>query len=71
MKLTGLLAANECGGYTQISAASVEVRDENDKLIGSTTATPNVGPHLGYSCSVKFTVPGVSLPWTFRQKMRS
>lgn len=57
--LTGVLAANECGGYTQISAASVEVRDENDKLIGSTTATPNVGPHSGYSCSVKFTVPDV------------
>ena len=49
--ITGTLTAPECGGGYEITFANVEVRDQNDKLIGSTTTGGNEGSGR---CSVSF-----------------
>jgi hypothetical protein len=40
-ELTGTLSAPECSGGFEIEGASVDVRDQNDKLIGSGTTSFN------------------------------
>ena len=40
--LTGELEADCCGGGYDIKNASVEIRDEDDELIGSTTTGGNI-----------------------------
>ena len=50
--LTGSLEAPECGGGYDIEFVSVEIRDQQDRLIGSTTTSgDNTG---GGGCSVDF-----------------
>jgi hypothetical protein len=53
----GSLTATECGGGYDIANASVEIRDEKDKLIGSGTTSSNV--NSGAGCRVTFTVQDV------------
>lgn len=50
--LQGSLSAPECGGGYAIEFASVEIRDQQDRLIGSTTTGGDSGG--GGSCSVDF-----------------
>ena len=56
--LTGTLEASECGGGYDIKNASVEIRDESDKLIGATTTSIN-DIQTGFGCKVSFTVEGL------------
>jgi hypothetical protein len=53
----GSLTASECGGGYDIENAAVEIRDEKDKIIGSTTTSSDVSSAVG--CRVTFTVPDV------------
>jgi hypothetical protein len=55
--IRGTLTAPECGGGYEIENASVEVRDEDDKLIGSATTGSDIG--TGGDCKVEFTVADV------------
>ena len=55
-KLRGTLEASECGGGYEIEYASVEVRDQNDRIIGSGTTGGDTGSGLGGSCVVEFEV---------------
>jgi hypothetical protein len=50
--LKGSLSAPECGGGYAIEFASVEIRDQQDRLIGSTTTSGDSGG--GGSCAVDF-----------------
>jgi hypothetical protein len=55
--MTGTLTASECGGGYDIEFASVSVRNEADKLIGSGSTGANKST-IG-SCEVTFTVEDV------------
>jgi hypothetical protein len=55
--LTGSLEAPECGGGYDITFATVEVRDESNKLIGSSTT--GVDTLAGTGCVVEFTIQGL------------
>lgn len=55
--ITGMLTAPECGGGYDVENASVEVRDEDEKLIGSSTT--GFDTSTGSGCEVEFTVRGV------------
>jgi hypothetical protein len=52
--LTGTLTAPECGGGYDLEFASVEIRDQQDRLIGSTSTSGDSGG--SGSCSVDFEV---------------
>jgi hypothetical protein len=52
--LTGSFKAPECGGGYDIKFAPVEVRDEGDKLIGSSTT--RFDTFVGARCVVTFTI---------------
>lgn len=52
--LTGSLSAPECGGGYEIEFASVEVRDQSDRLIGSGTTGNDVSP--GGACEVEYNL---------------
>lgn len=52
--MKGTLAAPECGGGYDIEFVSVEVRDQNDKLIGS--GTTGVDETVGSGCEVSWEV---------------
>jgi hypothetical protein len=54
--IVGALEAPECGGGYDIENAGVEIRNETDKLIGSTTTSSDVGEN---GCKVTFTVDDV------------
>ena len=51
--IEGELSAPECGGGYDIEFASVDVRDQNDRLIGSGSTSSDQG---GSSCVVRFDV---------------
>ncbi len=51
----GSLTAPECGGGHDIEFATVEVRDQSGKLIGSSTTSGN-NSNGSYGCSVSFDV---------------
>ncbi len=55
--IKGSLTASECGGGFDIENASVEIRDEKDKLIGSGSTGFDVSS--GSGCKVEFTIPDV------------
>lgn len=52
--IDGTLEADECGGGYEITFASVDVRDQNGKLIGSSTTSGDEKP--GFGCQVSFDV---------------
>jgi hypothetical protein len=52
--MEGTLSADDCGGGYEIEYASVDVRDQNDKLIGSATTSGDTGS--GFGCEVDFDV---------------
>jgi hypothetical protein len=56
--ITGSLSATECGGGFDIANASVEIRDETDKLIGAGTTTGNQ-TQGAVGCVVNFSIPDV------------
>jgi hypothetical protein len=51
--LHGTLSASECGGGFDIEFASVDVRDQQDRLIGSTTTSAD-NTSGGAQCKVSF-----------------
>jgi hypothetical protein len=55
--ITGTLSAPQCGGGYDIINANVEVRNENDTLIGSATTVKKAD--VGGQCTVGFTIPEV------------
>ncbi|HYZ12202.1 MAG TPA: hypothetical protein VFA08_01145 [Actinomycetota bacterium] len=55
--ITGTLSAPECGGGYDIENASVHIRDESDKLIGSSST--GFDTTSGAGCEVAFTVRDV------------
>lgn len=67
--ITGVLAANECGGFTQIANATVEVTNESGTIIGSATTGGDMGIHAGYACSVDFSVTGVPYATFYQVKV--
>ena len=53
--MTGEIRAPECGGGYDLEGSAVEVRDQNDKLIGAATAGINQAG-VGEGCTVEFSV---------------
>lgn len=53
--LHGSLEAPECDGGYNIEEANVVVRDENNRIIGTSTTSDDVSPDYN-TCLVKFTV---------------
>ncbi len=58
--IDGTLTASECGGGYEIEFASVEVRDQNDKLIGSSTTSGDESSRLGCVVTFEVEVPKAS-----------
>lgn len=56
--ISGSLTAPECAGGYDIENAAVELRNENNKLIGSTTTGLDQGTISGM-CTVEFTISDV------------
>jgi hypothetical protein len=55
--LTGTITAPECGGGYEIENANVDVRDQNDTLIGATTTGLDQGTGSGCTTSFSLQVP--------------
>jgi hypothetical protein len=56
-KIAGTLSAPECGGGYDIENSSVQIRDQNDKLIGSASTGLDEDYTIGCSVSFEIEVP--------------